>query len=417
MMVVGRGVGYRQQSKMWVYAFSLASSEREDADAVEELRRAAGRLRGRQRLAEAAKNLSTSRFKDETELGDRVYRLLHAAASEAAVEPLTPERAEFFRGMRTLQGDREEVWERMTQAIPALRDLEADVTAAAATRPDDHDEAVRVWRVLLDRRLRPLVGPQAESLGDPVLRTAIAYRFAARYLTRTYGLSDHDAGCEEDPIPGLPTSRADPPPDRDVCWLALKLGFRGREDREAVEELRRAAGGSRQQLIEAADELTTRSGFLKDETEFGDRADRLLRAAVSDGATIEPVTPERAEFFRRVRTLEENPGAAWERMIQTQPALRDLEPDITAGGSLPDNHGEAVLAWRVLLSERLAPLIGPDAETLADPLLRTNTAYRIAASRLTRAYGLPERYTPSQADPVELVQRVRRSRWMKQSDL
>jgi hypothetical protein len=183
-------VGRRRE--VFELAWKLGSLGREDTEAIEELRRAAGRLRPRQLLSDVADDLVSGPLINETDYWDRAYRLLRAAEGDGTVERVSPDRAEFFRQMQQLEENQDAAWERMTHAQPALQQVETDIRAAGAKRPDDRFEAINDMRAVLGDRLRPLIGPDAEGLTDPLLVTGGAYEMADHYLVHAYGLRDDE---------------------------------------------------------------------------------------------------------------------------------------------------------------------------------------------------------------------------------
>jgi hypothetical protein len=100
--------------------------------------------------------------------------------------------------------------------------------------------------------------------------------------------------------------------------------------------------------------------------------------------------------FDEVRALEEaSPEAGWTRLVETQPALRDLETEVReAAKNSPNQRWERHNALEDLLDGPLNTLIGPRALDVTDPLLRTNTAFRVADKYLGSLYGVApeERY-------------------------
>lgn len=181
-----------RRREVFELAWKLGSLGREDRAAVEQLRRGAGRLRPRQLLSDVADDLGSGPLINGTDYLDRAYRLLRVAAGDGTVEQVSPDRAEFFRQMQQLEEDQDAAWERMTQTQPALQQVEADIRAAGAKRPDDRFEAINDMRAVLGDRLRPLIGPDAEGLTDPLLRTGAAFGMADHYLVHAYGLRDDE---------------------------------------------------------------------------------------------------------------------------------------------------------------------------------------------------------------------------------
>lgn len=173
-------------------ACALGGRGREDAAAVQEVVRAAGRWRPNVRLQVAEAELRADRHHHD-EGFDRAHRLLVAASGDARVPPLTPERAEFFGQVRWLEdAPLDKAWRRLVSAQPALSDLEAELLDAGEQRPDDPREALAALCRAEDGRLLALVGPGAQHAVDPLVHNYAAYRVAYRHLCHAYGLGDRD---------------------------------------------------------------------------------------------------------------------------------------------------------------------------------------------------------------------------------
>ena len=91
-----------------------------------------------------------------------------------------------------------------------------------------------------------------------------------------------------------------------VLDRARVLGDAGREDKDAVNELRDLAGAGGTELLDGAAQWFASDGSRMDEYDNWDRSYRLLRAAASNG-TVEPVPADRAEFLQEVWSLEGSP--------------------------------------------------------------------------------------------------------------
>jgi hypothetical protein len=158
----------------------------------------------------------------------------------------------------------------------------------------------------------------------------------------------------------------------DVVDLARSLGDAGREDQDAVGELRELAGaGGADLLVRAAETFSVADRSMMDEYDNWDLSYRLLWAAATSG-TIEPVPAERAEFFREVWALETAPAEeGWARLVAIQPALTALEDEIRTRAAVQEP-----------LLDRLARLVGPTAKNVPDPILTTRTAKSVVEKHL-----------------------------------
>jgi hypothetical protein len=195
--------------------------------------------------------------------------------------------------------------------------------------------------------------------------------------------------------------------------LAVSLAYEGREDPEAVQRLREEAGMDGERfLAHAADVLAIGPGAPIDEFDEWELAYRLLRAATVDGP-VQPVTPERAKVFDEVRALEEaSPEAGWIRLVEAQPALRNLETKVRQAAETPPNEKwERHNALEDLLDGPLGEMVGPRALDVMDPLLRTNTAFRVADKYLGSLYGVApeERYIDAGGGVILKAGRIRKS--------
>jgi len=125
-------------------ARSLGDAGREDRAAVNELRELAG-AGGTELLERAAQSFCVQdrSFIDEYDNWDLSYRLLRAAATSGAIEPVSAEHAEFFREVWALEsGSPEEGWARLVQVQPALANLEDEIR----TGPSGQEPLMIAWR-------------------------------------------------------------------------------------------------------------------------------------------------------------------------------------------------------------------------------------------------------------------------------
>ncbi len=182
--------------------------------------------------------------------------------------------------------------------------------------------------------------------------------------------------------------------------LAISTATEGRPDSDVVKQLRDQAGtGGEALLTRAADNLTNVPGFPVEELRDWDHAYRLLRAAAAD-ETTQPVSVERAKFFDEVRALDGAPlESGWARLVEGQPKLLEVEANMRRAATVLRDSGSdesaRVAALESLFSSQNTALVGPDAEGVSDPLLRTTTALAVADQYLLRAYGVEteRRYT------------------------
>lgn len=167
---------------------------------------------------------------------------------------------------------------------------------------------------------------------------------------------------------------------------AWALSLRGREDAGAVEELVEMAHGDKKALVLARRRWQVDGLDL--ERRDHSRAVRLLEAAASRSA-VQPEPSALTRLFDQVEILTSKPDAAqFAILIQHEPALKTIEDRLLLGASdtsisnLPSAdrlHPPARTMRSIGVELRL--LLGPAAHS-QEPLLRTQTAYRIAAQHL-----------------------------------
>jgi hypothetical protein len=175
---------------------------------------------------------------------------------------------------------------------------------------------------------------------------------------------------------------------------ALSMANEGREDENAVRELVVAARRRQGELRRAAAALR-HQGWV-DDSEEHDRANRLLLAA-ADRQPVPPLTPERQEWFRLLRSLQEGPvDTGYALLASRQPALHDLEDEVReaanrkAASLSKDSVAQRTEALWEVVGERFKSLVGPEATDAPDPLLRTRTALLLADRNLSVTFGLPD---------------------------
>jgi hypothetical protein len=121
----------------------------------------------------------------EDYVADRVYRLLSAAAADAPVQPIPPERAGLFSREAALgRMPMQEAFGRLARLEPALGEIESDVRSGER-RFDSGGGSPPAGRQLLskrvEQRLRELVGGAAQR-EDELLRSDLAGSIAHQYL-------------------------------------------------------------------------------------------------------------------------------------------------------------------------------------------------------------------------------------------
>ncbi len=123
------------------------------------------------------------------------------------------------------------------------------------------------------------------------------------------------------------------------------------------------------------------------------RAVRLLEAAASRSA-VQPEPGALTRLFDQVEILTSEPEAAqFAILIQHEPALKTIEDQLLLGASdisisnppRADRLNPPARTMRSIGVE-LRLLLGPEAHS-QEPLLRTQTAYRIAAQHLRALLG------------------------------
>jgi hypothetical protein len=165
-------------------AQDLAADDREDEDAVRELRTLAGRHKWSLSLA----GLGARQWNQHREgsIPNRAHRLLQAAISDSRVEPIGIEECEQLDVLdRFAELTRAESWRMLSEREPRLLALEADARTGRFGTPGvigndmPREEEQRIVRdrvrglVELQNSLDPLVGPASGS-DDVVLRSHMA---------------------------------------------------------------------------------------------------------------------------------------------------------------------------------------------------------------------------------------------------
>lgn len=148
---------------------------------------AKAQLRSRQEAEpELLRDAAIERSKHrEDYVGDRVYRLLSAAAADAPVQPIPPERAGLFSREAALgRKSMQEAFSQLARLEPALGEIESDVRSGER-RFDRGDRSPPAGLQLLSKRMQArlgeLVGGAAQH-EDELLCTNLAGSIAHQYL-------------------------------------------------------------------------------------------------------------------------------------------------------------------------------------------------------------------------------------------
>lgn len=165
----------REAGELVDLAYELADSDLDDEAAASSLRAAFAQQKDRDRaVAYSLEWLARGR---ERQVGDRAYRIAHAAATGAPVEPVEPARVALFGRLQEM-GDMPigKAYAELVQLVPGL----AGVVDAAEPLPDTPAEGQREKAAVEMQRLRwgerqrqrtaALVGPDAAP-PDPVVKT------------------------------------------------------------------------------------------------------------------------------------------------------------------------------------------------------------------------------------------------------
>ena len=171
--------------------------------------------------------------------------------------------------------------------------------------------------------------------------------------------------------------------------LALALGADAREDPAAVQELRAAGGrrGERDLRVAAA---ALRSLGLIHEDRIHNLANRLLLAAAAD-KPVAALPENEGKLLDELDALLDIPlEAAYERLVQLEPALEPLRDRIAALAQTdtvmalePDARDD--LLWDRIIGG-LEPILGP-ASNACNPVARSVTAFGLARIWLARVSG------------------------------
>jgi hypothetical protein len=139
-----------------------------------------------------------------------------------------------------------------------------------------------------------------------------------------------------------------------------------------VAALRNAAGRRPKDLRVAA--AAVRSHYWITESRFQNRANESLLAALAD-RPVQPLTHEQVVWSRRIERLNKGDReAAFRRLVPMQPALADLERTVREAVARAETTPVGSGRIQTMISQRLRPLVGPDAD-IDDPLLLSHSAY------------------------------------------
>jgi hypothetical protein len=176
-------------------AQDLAADEREDDDAVAEIRKLAGRNQFALRLAAlGARQWGQHR---EATIPNLAHRLLQAAITGKPVAQLTRDERERLQELDDFaELDRDEAWRTLVDREPRLRELDDEAKAGdfggPLTRWDETLPRLEQQQIArkrlegmqrLNERVEPLLGPESGS-EDTLLRTHIALEAARMHLLR-----------------------------------------------------------------------------------------------------------------------------------------------------------------------------------------------------------------------------------------
>ncbi|MGH2834208.1 MAG: hypothetical protein ACRDK2_15665 [Solirubrobacteraceae bacterium] len=173
-------------------ARELAADAREDRAAVSEL---ADRAKGHKRaLRVAALGTRQHGSHMESSLENLAHRLLQAAIADTEVEPLSRDEEERLEQIDAFAGlPRGESWRVLTEREPRLAELEVDAHAGrfggreVMALPEEERQQAAGEELQgmrrLDERLKPLVGPKADT-SDVILATHTALEVARAHLPR-----------------------------------------------------------------------------------------------------------------------------------------------------------------------------------------------------------------------------------------
>jgi hypothetical protein len=176
-----------------------------------------------------------------------------------------------------------------------------------------------------------------------------------------------------------------------IVNLAGALAEAGREDEEAVAQIRQAAGGHLDDLKMAS--LAARQGGLHHESLTQNRIHRLLQAALLNGPVGPPADEDRLLLERVAKFEAATDAAKWLELVGLEPRLAELENDVVTGSLSVPHRGtrdraardEALREQRLvqirIYYDRIDGLVGPKAEC-DDPLLRTESANSLVHGHL-----------------------------------
>jgi hypothetical protein len=178
----------KRSTRLCEMAAEFAAARRTDPAAVAALRAAAGSHR--KDLRRAAARFRFDGSAQESRDAYLANELLLAAVTNQPAKPITAEQEDwFFRLDAFLDEWGAHEFAAFTSLEPPLADLERTIVAetqAALENPtdDERERAIEEVRAHLRQALRPLVGPEADSV-DPVLRTHIAFDLAHSHLAQS----------------------------------------------------------------------------------------------------------------------------------------------------------------------------------------------------------------------------------------
>ncbi len=203
-----------------------------------------------------------------------------------------------------------------------------------------------------------------------------------------------------------PTLVALTPASSETLARAHILAESGREDREAISELRALSSGNARTLREAA--LGARQRGQHRESSWADLTHRLLQAAIHNTSIVRLNNDDRSRLQSFDDFASMPVGSKWASLTDLEPRLLGLVDDACDGqfgrttqpdelrDLSPDQKRQATTAQiigRRRLNDRLVSLVGPQSRT-DNPLIRSRLAINAACRYLSDSIQHPKSTKP-----------------------
>jgi hypothetical protein len=182
----------KRASPLAKLAFQVAADIPDDGEALAAIRAAGARPRD---LKQAAAMFRDQGYAFDHRINRRAARLLEAVAGGGPLVTASAEEEALFRAVESIEAlSIEDAFAVLAAEVPALRDLEQQVTTSRAMPGwEDNDPDHRIDEILAS--LDQLVGPQAPA-GSLFIRSEVAHGYARVYLLSKADLIIEDATAD-----------------------------------------------------------------------------------------------------------------------------------------------------------------------------------------------------------------------------